>query len=97
VLFGSPAYVAGLEREDLIVSLGGTAVKNATEFDRAIAARKPGDPLPVVYERRGERFTSALTLVEDPHRELVAVEDAGQTLTEEQRRFRDRWLSGGGF
>jgi predicted metalloprotease with PDZ domain len=95
VLFGTPAYAAGLEREDVIVSLGGTRVTNSTELDRALATRKPGDPLPVVYERRGERFTSALTLVEDPHRELVAAEDAGQTLTDEQRRFRDRWLSGG--
>jgi len=95
VPFGSPAYAAGLEREDLIVSIGGTRVTNTTELDRAIATRKPGDPLPIVYERRGERFTSAMTLVENPHHELVAVEDAGQTVTDEQRQFRDRWLSGG--
>jgi predicted metalloprotease with PDZ domain len=86
---------AGLEREDVIVSLGGTRVTTAAELERAIATRRPGDPLPIVYERRGERVTSAMTLVEDPHRELVAVEDAGQTLTDVQRRFRDRWLSGG--
>ena len=91
---GSPAYAAGLAREDVIVSIGGMRVTTAAEFDKAIATRKPGDPLPIVYDRRGERVTSALTLVENPHRELVAVEDAGQTLTDEQRRFRDRWLSG---
>jgi predicted metalloprotease with PDZ domain len=95
VPFGSPAYAAGLEREDVIVSIGGTRVTTAAELEKAIAARKPGDPLPVVYERRGERVTSALMLVEDPHHELVAAEDAGQTVADEQRRFRDRWLSGG--
>ena len=95
VAFGTPAYAAGLTREDVIVSIGGTRVTTAAEIDKAIATRKPGDPLPIVYDRRGERVTSALTLVENPHRELVAVEDAGQALTDEQRRFRDRWLSAG--
>jgi predicted metalloprotease with PDZ domain len=95
VPFGSPAYAAGLEREDVIVSIGGTRVTTAAELERAISTRRPGDPLPVVYERRGERVTSALMLVEDPHHELIAAEDAGQTLADEQRRFRDRWLSGG--
>ena len=92
---GSPAYAAGLARDDVIVSIGGTKVTTAADIDKVIATRKPGDPLPIVYDRRGERVTSALTLVENPHRELVAVEDAGQTLSDEQRRFRDRWLSGG--
>lgn len=90
---GSPAYVAGLERDDLIVSIGGNKVTTGADVDKAIAARKPGDPLPIIYERRGERLTSALTLIEDPHRELVTMEEAGQTPTDEQRRFRDRWLS----
>jgi len=92
---GSPAYAAGLAREDVIVSIGGTKVTTAADLDKVIATRKPGDPLPIVYDRHGERVTSALTLVENPHRELVAVEDAGQTLSDEQRRFRDRWLSSG--
>jgi predicted metalloprotease with PDZ domain len=90
---GSPAYVAGLERDDLIVSIGGSKVTSAADVEKAIAARKPRDPLPIIYERHGERVTSALTLVEDPRREVVAMEEAGQTPTDEQRRFRDRWLS----
>jgi predicted metalloprotease with PDZ domain len=92
VPLGSPAYAAGLERDDVIVSIGGTRAASATETERAIAARKPGDAVSVVYERRGLRATATVTLVEDPHRELVAVEEAGQPVSEEQRRFRDRWL-----
>jgi predicted metalloprotease with PDZ domain len=88
------AYAGALRVQE---TPGGARIVEEVLFGshRAIATRKPGDPLPVVYERRGERFTSALSLVEDPHRELVAVEDVGQTLTDEQRRFRDRWLSAG--
>jgi predicted metalloprotease with PDZ domain len=93
VPFGSPAYAAGLERDDVIVSLGGTRVVSAADTDRAVLARKPGESLQVVFERRGERVTSVLKLVEDPRLELVAAEEAGQTLSDAQRQFREKWLS----
>jgi len=96
VPFGSPAYGAGLERDDLIVSLGGNRVVSSADVDRAVLARKPGESLQVVFERRsGERVTSILKLVEDPRLELVPAEEAGQVLSDVQRRFREAWLSSG--
>jgi predicted metalloprotease with PDZ domain len=92
VSFGSPAYDAGLERDDIIVSAGGARVTSADDFDRAVTSRKPGTVLPIAFERRGEQVTGALRLVEDPRQELVPAEQAGQTLTEAQRQFRDAWL-----
>ena len=92
VPFASPAYAAGLERDDVIVSLGGSRVTVAADIDRALMTRKPGDSLQVVYERRGERITSVLKLVEDPTLELVPAEEAGQTLSDAQKKFRDAWL-----
>ena len=92
VPFASPAYAAGLERDDVIVSLGGSRVTVAADIDRALMTRKPGDSLQVVYERRGERITSVLKLVEDPTLELVPAEEAGQPLTDAQKKFRDAWL-----
>jgi predicted metalloprotease with PDZ domain len=93
MLFGTPAFQAGLDRDDIIVSIGGSRTATSAEVERAIAARKPGDSLQVVYDRRGERITSVLKLVEDPTLELVPAEEAGQTLTDAQRRFRESWLS----
>jgi predicted metalloprotease with PDZ domain len=93
VPFGSPAYATGLEREDVILSLGGMRVAATADIDRALMTRKPGDSLQIVYERRGERITSVLKLIENPTLELVPAEDAGQTLTEVQRKFREAWLS----
>jgi predicted metalloprotease with PDZ domain len=93
VPMGSPAYEAGLEREDVIVSLGGTRVSQASDVDRLVLARKPGDPLPVVFERRGSRLSAAIRLIADPRVELVTAEQAGQALTEAQRRFRGAWLN----
>ena len=92
VPFASPAYAAGLERDDVIVSLGGSRATVAADIDRALMTRKPGDSLQVVYERRGERITSVLKLVEDPTLELVPAEEAGQTLSDVQKKFRDAWL-----
>jgi predicted metalloprotease with PDZ domain len=93
MLFGTPAFQAGLDRDDIIVSVGGSRTATSADIERALAARKPGDSLQMVYDRRGERITAVLKLVEDPGLELVPAEEAGQTLTDAQRRFRDAWLS----
>jgi predicted metalloprotease with PDZ domain len=93
VPFGSPAYAAGLERDDVIVTLGGSRASTDADIEKALQSRKPGDSLPVVYDRRGERVTAILTLVADPSVELVPAEEAGQPLTDVQRKFRDSWLS----
>jgi hypothetical protein len=75
------------------VTVGGTKVARAADVEKLITARKPGEPLPIVYERRGARMTTALKLVDDPRLTLAPVEEAGQTLTDAQRRFREAWLS----
>jgi predicted metalloprotease with PDZ domain len=93
---GSPAYAAGLDRGDIIVSIGGTRVMRADDVDRVLATRKPGDTLAVVFERRGQQVNATLRLVEDPKVELVPAEQAGQSLNDGQRRFREAWLSSAG-
>ena len=89
--FGAPAYEAGLDREDLIVSLGGARVGSVADVDRVLASRKPGDSLQIVLDRRGQTIQSAMVLVEDPRREVVPAEELGP-LSDAQRRFRDDWL-----
>jgi predicted metalloprotease with PDZ domain len=90
---GSPSYAAGLDRDDVITSIGGTRVTTADEVGRAIAARKPGDMLPVTFDRRGQQVSATMRLVEDPRREVIPAEQIGQPLTEAQQKFRDAWLS----
>jgi predicted metalloprotease with PDZ domain len=93
VPFGSPAYAAGLDRDDFILSIGGSTVRTASEVDRMIRTAKPGQTLPVMFERRGQPVMSSLAVAEDPHVEIVPSENAGKTVTEEQKRFRQGWLS----
>jgi len=93
VPFGSPAYAAGLEEDDVIVFVDNAAITNGQQFTQAVAARRPGDELPIVFERRGERVTGTLRLGVNPNRDVVPAESLGQTLTESQRGFRAAWLS----
>jgi len=92
--FGSPAYAAGLDRDDVILAVGGRDVTGAADVERVIRESKPGDELPVVFERRGMRVAARISLVEDPRMEIVRAEDTGQDLTPEQRQFRSAWLEG---
>jgi predicted metalloprotease with PDZ domain len=93
VAIGSPAYTAGLDEGDVIVSLGGTRIAGAGDVDRVLGTRKPGDTVPIVFERRGQQVTATLQLIEDPSVEVTLGEQAGQPPTDAQRRTRDAWLS----
>jgi len=93
VPFGSPAYDAGLERDDVIQSVGGRRLGSSDTLASALHERKPGDALEVVFERRDRLVKSMLRPGEEPRIEIVPVEDDGGRLTEAQRRFRAAWLS----
>jgi S1-C subfamily serine protease len=91
---GSPAYHAGLDRDDVITAIGGAAVNAAEQVDSVIRAARPGTAINVTYLHRGigpPRNTSIRTTA-DPRLEVVPAETAGQTLTPAQRQFRDAWL-----
>jgi predicted metalloprotease with PDZ domain len=91
--FGSPAYDAGLERDDIVVTAGGRPVTTDNDWRRVIESRTPGDVVPIVFERRGTRVNAQLRLVEDPRLRAVPAESIGQTVSDEQRRFRAAWLA----
>ena len=77
----------------VILSLGDTAVRSASDLVRTIDARKPGDRVAITFDRHGQRTMATVTLEEDPRHELVPVEQTGASLTEVQRQFRQAWLS----
>jgi hypothetical protein len=59
---GSPADSGGLKAGDVIVELGGVAVKDLNTYSDALYARQPGEAITVVYLRNGQRLTARLTL-----------------------------------
>ncbi len=90
---GTPAYHAGLDRDDVIVAIDGKRVSAAADLAAALGARKPGDVVAIRFLRRGDPVTAELTLAEDPALEVVTVESTGARLSAEQRNFRAAWLS----
>jgi S1-C subfamily serine protease len=66
VVSGGPADKAGLKEGDEIVSVGGKAVPSSEDVASAIVADKPGDVVPVVVERGGDRRTFKVTLGTQP-------------------------------
>lgn len=59
---GSPADSAGLRAGDVIVELGGRAVKDLYGYSDALYARTPGERVVIVYLRNGARATTTVIL-----------------------------------
>ena len=84
--WGTPAFQAGLEEDDLIVSADG---KPFAQWDPG----RPGASVRLEVKRpTGRMVTLKLTLGEDPALEAVLVETTGAALTSEQRAFRLAWM-----
>ena len=92
-LIGSPAYAAGLDLDDELMSVAGTPIGSQDDLSKAIENRKPGDQVELVFRRRLQEVHTKVQLVEDPRLEMVPVEKTGGTFTDEQKRFRDAWLN----
>jgi predicted metalloprotease with PDZ domain len=90
---GTPAYAAGLDRDDVIVKVADRPIHSADDLTNALATRKPGDTVRVDFLRRGQPASTPLSLVEDPTLEIVTAEATGLQLTPEQEHFRQQWLS----
>jgi predicted metalloprotease with PDZ domain len=92
-LIGSPLYAAGLDRGDRFISIDGRAAKTRADIDRVLAAHKPGDVIRVEFATRGGTRTESVRLAESPALELVPFEQTGESVTDEVRTFRARWLA----
>jgi predicted metalloprotease with PDZ domain len=89
---GSPIYQAGVDRGDVLVSLGGIEIKSRQAFDQAVKGLKPNERTTIVFHSRGQQVTSELTVGTNPRMELVPIESTGGQLTPAMQAFRDAWL-----
>ena len=91
-LQGTPAYLAGLDVDDLLLKIDGEQIITIATVEKIIAAHKSGDKISIIYSHRGIEKTTILTLVEDPFFEVVSMEQTGGILTSEMQTFRMNWL-----
>lgn len=89
---GAPLYEAGLDRGDQILALGDAEVASPDDWNKAIAALKPGDEVVVRFLQRGVERSAPLRLIADPALRLVRAEAGGGSVTPEQLAFRQAWL-----
>jgi predicted metalloprotease with PDZ domain len=92
-LAGTPAYVAGLDQDDELVSLDGEAIASADRLDEIVRSHKTGDRIRATIRRRGATQELTIAAEEDPRLELVPAENAGRQPTPAERAFRDAWLN----
>ena len=91
---GSPAYGAGLERDDELRQIDGRSVRSDDDVAAVLQRHHPGDSIAVIFANRtGLARTAAVTLVENPELEVVPVESTGGTLTAAERSLRQSWLT----
>jgi PDZ domain-containing secreted protein len=80
-------------QDDQLAALDGVELTQPAQVAEILARHRPGDQLPLrVIRRSGERFDTSVTLAEDQRIEVVPVEQTGQALTDEMRRFRAQWI-----
>jgi len=92
-LVGSPLYQAGLEREDIIMSIDGQTTPTVQALQDIMKTHQPGDQVRIQFQQRGETKNSTATLIEDPTLQVVTYEEVGLPLTKKIKSFRESWLS----
>src|SRR5262245_5532710 len=92
VNWGTPAYRAGLEEGDLITAADGKAIATLDDWQAAVRAHKPGDSMPVEFNRHGSIVKATITMEEDPTMEVVTLESTGGTLSADQKAMREGWI-----
>ncbi len=66
VLANSPAVKAGLKKGDVVITLGGVAVHDASDVIEQVQRHRTGEKLEIVLERGGTRMTLTATLEKRP-------------------------------
>jgi predicted metalloprotease with PDZ domain len=89
---GTPAYLAGLDIDDVLLTIDGTKIDDQAALTKVTEAHQPGDVVTVTYNFQGEEKTTKLTFTENPMLAIVSIEKTGGELTPAMQTFRNNWL-----
>jgi predicted metalloprotease with PDZ domain len=89
----SPAYKAGLESGDLILTADGNPVNNEGELTALVEQSAPGKEMIITYKRQNTERTAKVLLEENPARKTALYEDAGLKPDAEKLKRRAAWLN----
>ena len=86
---GTPAYKAGLENGDKIITVNNTAITPENSFDDILSGLRPKDVLNITYERYGVTKETTATLQQDPS---YTIELDTNVSDKKVLKRRDLWL-----
>ncbi|WP_207432633.1 M61 family metallopeptidase [Sabulibacter ruber] len=89
----SPLYKAGLDRDDVLLTLDGQKLTDQKTLDSLLAKHKPGDQVQVEVMQQGTKKTVSLTLAQDPAVKLVPLEQVDKKVPKDAKARREAWLS----
>ncbi|MFC4689436.1 M61 family metallopeptidase [Dokdonia genika] len=85
---GSPAYVAKLNKGDLITAVDGEAITTVDAYNALVKKLTVGQTIAVTYKRFGSETTTNLTVSADPTYTIATDEKAGK----KARKLKKYWL-----
>ena len=68
---GTPAYEAGLEKEDLILSIGNKSFSDIDQFNEVLSKHKPGKKVEVKFRRHGMERSVFVKIGVNPYVEVT--------------------------
>ena len=86
-LIGTPAYQAGLDVDDVILTIDGKEIKDVETVNTITDAHKPGDVVPISYLYRGEEKTTRLIFTENPTLEIIPIEKNRRNFNPSDAKF----------
>jgi predicted metalloprotease with PDZ domain len=89
---GGPAYNAGLERDDQILSIDNQKFVSAQDLTAFIAKMAPGTLVKVTFLRNGTTRTVDMTVAAMPAKKTTLFEEAGRTAGKATVARREAWL-----
>lgn len=90
---GSPAYLAGLDKDDIITSINGKSFPNGIQFNTFInEGFKPEDTLSITFLRDGMERKTEVILTSDPNYAINLMEKNDKVPSNKVLKARQDWL-----
>lgn len=96
VKVNSPAYAAGLVKDDVIVSVNSAKTDSVHLIRDLIDSSTIGDEIIVTINRFGNEIVKKITIGKNPAFTLRTYEDLGKPVTDKIKAFRASWLGSKG-
>ena len=90
---GSPAYKAGIDSRDQIISVNGKKLTDKLTFDSLLEKMSNGDTMELIINRYGKEKSLKVTLAKNPTYSIRTYESIGAEITDEMMTRRNAWLN----